>query len=56
MPRDQNEPRRPTSASIQPKLTALTVPTSAVPLALLRQYSSTKPLRRCPEHPPQQGR
>jgi hypothetical protein len=37
------------AASVQPS--AVTVPTSAVPLELLRQYSSRKPLRRGPTPP-----
>jgi hypothetical protein len=44
MPQDQHKPTHSTSANVQPKLTALTVPTSAVPLELLRKYSSPKPL------------
>ena len=50
---DQSKPAQPTAADAPAKLTALTVPTSAVPLELLRKYSSPKPLRDRPEHPSQ---
>jgi hypothetical protein len=57
MPSDK-EPRVTVSisgaTSVQPQ--AVTVPTTAVPLELLRQYSSQKPLRRGPTPPAQPQR
>jgi hypothetical protein len=56
MPTEPNKQPTPVNPSIQSKVVAVTAPTSAAPLELLRKYSSPKPVRRGPDAPPQENK